>query len=74
MRKHKLLEDESQAFKRAIARLAIFKTSLMHKFTTELINDYDKIVIENLSVKGMLMSHVASKGVHRSMFGNLSRS
>ncbi|ASW12115.1 transposase [Lactobacillus delbrueckii subsp. lactis DSM 20072] len=45
------------------------QNDLMHKFTTELINDYDKIVIENLSVKGMLMSHVASKGVHRSMFG-----
>ena len=42
---------------------------LMHKFTTFLVNNYDQIVIENLSVKGMLMSHIASKGIHRSMFG-----
>ncbi|MCT3485012.1 transposase, partial [Lactobacillus delbrueckii subsp. lactis] len=45
----------------------------MHKFTTELVNDYDKIVIENLSVKGMLMSYIASKGVHRSMFGKFKQ-
>ena len=45
------------------------QTDLMHKFTTELANDYDQIVIEDLAVKDMLMSHVASKGMHRSMFG-----
>ena len=45
----------------------------MQKFTTELVNNYDKIVIENLSVKGMLMSHAASKGVHRSMFGKFKQ-
>lgn len=50
-------------------KVSNIQNDLMHKFTTELVNDYDKIVIENLSVKGMLMSHVASKGVHRSMFG-----
>ncbi|WP_201331484.1 IS200/IS605 family accessory protein TnpB-related protein, partial [Lactobacillus nasalidis] len=49
------------------------QNDLMQKFTTELVNDYDKIVIENLSVKGMLMSHVASKGVHRSMFGKFKQ-
>ncbi len=37
------------------------QNDLMYKFTTELVNDYDKIVIENLSVKGMLMSHVGFK-------------
>ena len=45
------------------------QTDLMHKFTTELVNNYDQIAIEDLEVKGMLMSHVASKGMHRSMFG-----
>ena len=45
------------------------QTDLMHKFTTKLVNDYDQIAIEDLAVKGMLMSHVASKGMHRSMFG-----
>ena len=42
---------------------------IMQKFTTKLVNDYDKIVIEDLSVKAMQMSHVASKGLQRSMFG-----
>ncbi|MDD6865835.1 MAG: transposase [Lactobacillus sp.] len=49
------------------------QNNLMQKFTTELVKDYDKIVIESLSVKGMLMSHVASKGVHRSMFGKFKQ-
>lgn len=49
------------------------QNDLIQKFTTELIKGYDKIVIENLSVKGMLMSHVASKGVHRSMFGEFKQ-
>lgn len=49
------------------------QNDLMQKFTTELVKDYDKIVIENLSVKGMLMSHVASKGIHRSMFGKFKQ-
>ena len=42
---------------------------ILHKFTTQLVKDYDKIVIEDLDVKQMQMSHVASKGLHRSMFG-----
>ena len=49
------------------------QNDLIQKFTTRLVKDYDKIVIENLSVKGMLMSHVASKGVHRSMFGKFKQ-
>ena len=49
------------------------QNDLIQKFTTELVRDYDKIVIENLSVKGMLMSHVASKGVHRSMFSKFKQ-
>ncbi|MFD0898656.1 RNA-guided endonuclease InsQ/TnpB family protein [Loigolactobacillus binensis] len=42
---------------------------IMQKFTTQLVTDYDKIVIEDLSVKKMQMAHVASKGLQRSMFG-----
>lgn len=49
------------------------QNDLLQKFTTELVKKYDQIVIEDLSVKGMLMSHVASKGVHRSMFGKFKQ-
>lgn len=50
-------------------KVANIQHDVMQKFTTELVNNYDKIVIEDLSVKDMQMSHVASKGLQRSMFG-----
>lgn len=46
---------------------------LMHQFTLSLIKQYDKIVIEDLNVNTMKMSHVASKGLQRSMFGLFTR-
>ncbi|SEM68043.1 putative transposase, partial [Ligilactobacillus sp. WC1T17] len=42
---------------------------IVQKFTTKLVNDYDQIVIEDLNVKQMQMSNVASKGLQRSLFG-----
>lgn len=50
-------------------RVTNVQHDLMQKFTTQLVNDYDQIVIEDLAVKKMQMSHVASKGLQRSMFG-----
>lgn len=42
---------------------------IIHKFTTMLVSNYDTIVIEDLDVKHMQMSHVASKGLQRAQFG-----
>lgn len=42
---------------------------ILHKFTTMLTDKYDAIVIEDLDVKHMQMTHVASKGLQRSCFG-----
>lgn len=53
------------AYKRATS----IQTDLLQKFTTDLVNNYDSIVIEDLDVKAMQMSHVASKGMQRSTFG-----
>ena len=53
----------------AYKRANDIQNDLMQKFTTKLVTDYDAIVIEDLAVKQMMMSHVASKGMHRSMFG-----
>lgn len=50
-------------------RASNIQNDLMQKFTTMLVDNYDSIVIEDLDVKKMMMSHVASKGMHRSMFG-----
>ena len=54
---------------RDYARAANIQHDLMQKFTTELVSRNDAVVIEDLNVKKMQMSHVASKGMHRSMFG-----
>ena len=50
-------------------KLANIQHDIIHKFTTKLVSDYDKIVIEDLDVKKMQMTHVASKGLQRSLFG-----
>ena len=42
---------------------------ILQKFTTKLVDNYDSIVIEDLDVKRMQMTHVASKGLQRSQFG-----
>ena len=45
---------------------------ILHKFTTDLINRYGEIHIEDLNVKGMMMSKRMGKNLHRSMFGKLN--
>lgn len=50
-------------------KVANIQHDIVQKFTTKLVNDYDEIVIEDLDVKKMQMTHVASKGLQRSMFG-----
>lgn len=42
---------------------------LIQKFTTRLVQNNQKIVIEDLAVKKMQMTHVASKGLQRALFG-----
>ena len=49
-------------------RIANVQKDLLHKFTTELYQNYDTIVIEDLDVKKMQMSKKA-KNLHRSLFG-----
>ena len=50
-------------------KVANIQYDIIHKFTTRLVSDYDKIVIEDLDVKKMQMTHVAEKGLQRSLFG-----
>ena len=49
-------------------KVANIQNDLLQKFTTKLIDNYDQIVIEDLAVKEMMMTHVASKGMQRSLF------
>lgn len=45
----------------------------MQKLTTALVKANDHIIIEDLDVKHMKMKHVASKGLHRAMFGKFKQ-
>ena len=49
-------------------KVANIQNDLLQKFTTKLVDNYDQIVIEDLAVKEMMMMHVASKGMQRSLF------
>ena len=53
---------------RTYGRIANIQKDLLHKFTTDLYQRYDTVVIEDLDVKKMQMSKQA-KNLHRSLFG-----
>lgn len=53
---------------RTYERIANIQKDLLHKFTTDLYQRFDTIVIEDLDVKRMQMSKRA-KNLHRSLFG-----
>ena len=53
---------------RDYCKVANIQNDLLQKFTTKLVDNYDQIVIEDLAVKEMMMTHVASKGMQRSLF------
>ena len=53
---------------RTYSRIQNIQNDILHKFTTMLYTEYDKVVIEDLSVKKMQMSKKA-KNLHRSLFG-----
>ena len=57
---------------RTYERITNIQTDLLHKFTTDLYQQYDIIVIEDLDVKKMQMSKRA-KNLHRSLFGKFRR-
>lgn len=57
---------------RTYERIANIQKDLLHKFTTNLYQQYDTIVIEDLDVKKMQMSKKA-KNLHRSLFGEFRR-
>lgn len=53
---------------RTYERIANIQKDLLHKFTTDLYQQFDTVVIEDLNVKQMQMSKRA-KNLHRSLFG-----
>ena len=57
-------------WQRTYERIANIQRDLLHKFTTNLYQQFDTVVIEDLDVKQMQMSKRA-KNLHRSLFGQL---
>ena len=53
---------------RCYERVTNIQNDLLHKFTTEIYQNYDTVVIEDLNVQAMQMSKKA-KNLHRSLFG-----
>lgn len=53
-------------------KVANLQNDILQKFTSNLINQYGEIHIEDLNVHGMMMSKHMGKNLHRSMFGKLS--
>lgn len=53
---------------RAYQRCTNIQHDIVKKYARYLVTNRDRVTIEDLNVKGMLMGHVAAKGVHRSMF------
>lgn len=53
---------------RTYERIANIQKDLLHKFTTDIYQQFDTVVIEDLDVKKMQMSKRA-KNLHRSLFG-----
>ena len=54
-------------------KVANIQNDLLQKFTTNLVDDYDQIVIEDLAVKEMMMTHVASKVCNDHYLANSGR-
>ncbi len=48
-------------------KVANIQNDLLQQFTTKLVDSYDQIVIEDLAVKDMMMTHVASRGMQISL-------
>lgn len=53
---------------RAYQRCTNIQHDIVKKYAKYLVQNRDRVTIEDLNIKGMLMGHIAAKGVHRSMF------
>lgn len=57
--------------RREYQKVTNIQNDILQKFTSNLINQYGEIHIEDLNVHGMMMSKHMGKNLHRSMFGRL---
>jgi putative transposase len=59
--------------KRDYQKVQRTQEDILHKFTHQLVQDFDVITIEELNVTGMKMNKRLAKNLHRSMFGKLKQ-
>lgn len=58
--------------RRDYQKVSNIQKDILHKFTSELVNTYSEIHIEDLNVQTMMMSKRMGKNLQRSLFGGLS--
>ena len=66
-------EKQRRKVNRLHARIRHQREDHAHKMTTQLVKDYDTIVIEDLSVKGMVQDHKLAKSVQDAGFYQIRR-
>ena len=54
-------------------RVSNIRKNAIHQATTEIVNKYDRIVIENLNVKGMIKNHNLAQALSDVSFGEIAR-
>ncbi|UQS84948.1 transposase [Apilactobacillus apisilvae] len=52
-------------------KVSRLQNEILQKFTTEVMEQYSEIHIEDLNVRAMIMSNKMGKNLHRSLFGRL---
>lgn len=53
--------------------LTSLRVDVLHKTTTELVQDYETIVIEDLNVKGMIKNHCLARAISRQAWAEFRR-
>ncbi len=58
--------------RRDYQKVSELQNDILQKFTSDIVQNYNEIHIEDLNVRAMTMSKRMGKNLHRSLFGRLS--
>ena len=61
------------ALARTHRRIAHQRSDILHKMTTEIANEYQTVIVEDLNVAGMLKNHHLAQAISDASFGEIRR-